>query len=76
VFLEDRQLYKHEVSLEAILQVLKLIILNSMVCLSIFSGSVVTYVYLVSAIHGYRLNDFMYSEQLSLSIDVFSNRAF
>ncbi len=71
MFLEDRQLYKHEVSSEAILQVLKLIILNNMVCLSISNGGVVTYVYLVNAIHGYQLNDFMFLKHMSLSIDVF-----
>jgi hypothetical protein len=42
VFLKYQELYKHEVSSEAILQVLKLIILNGMVCLSIFNGGVVT----------------------------------
>jgi hypothetical protein len=62
MFLKYQELYKHEVSLEAVLQILKLIILSGMVCLSIFSGGVVTYVCLVSAIHGYRLNDFMFFE--------------
>jgi hypothetical protein len=42
MFPKDQQLYKHEVSPEAILQVLKLIILSGMVCLSIFGGGVVT----------------------------------
>jgi hypothetical protein len=42
VFPEDRQLYKHEVSSEGVLQVLKPIILSGMVCLNIFSGGVVT----------------------------------
>lgn len=42
MFLKYQELYKHEVSSEVVLQVLKLIILNGMVCLSIFSGGVVT----------------------------------
>jgi hypothetical protein len=53
VFLGNRQLYKHEVSLEVALQVLKPTLLSGMVCLSIFGGGVVTYVYLVSSIHAY-----------------------
>ncbi len=50
MFPKDQQLYKHEVFLETILQVLKWIILNGMVCLSIFGGGVVTYVCLGSPI--------------------------
>jgi hypothetical protein len=50
MFPKDQQLCKLEVSLEAILQVLKPIILNGMVCLSIFGGGVVTYVCLGSPI--------------------------
>jgi hypothetical protein len=71
MFLKYQELYKHEVSLEAVLQILKLIILSGMVCLSIFSGGVVTYVCLVSVIHGYWLNDFMFFEQISPSIIIF-----
>ncbi len=74
MFLKDQELYKHEVSLEAILLVLKPIILSGMVCLSIFGGSihVMTYVYLVILIHAYRLYDFMFFEQISFNIDVFT----
>ncbi len=73
MFPKDQQLYKHEVFLETILQVLKWIILNGMVCLSIFGGGVVTYVCLGSPIWGYWLRDFMFSEQISLNFDVFSS---
>jgi hypothetical protein len=71
VFIENRQLYKHEVSLETILQVLKPIILSDMVYFNIFSGGVVTHVCLVNPIHGYQLYDFMFSKQISLNTDFF-----
>jgi len=71
VFIENRQLYKHEVSLETILQVLKPIILSDMVYFNIFSGGVVTHVCLVNPIHGYQLYDFMFSKQISLNTNVF-----
>lgn len=69
IFLEDWQPYKHGVSLEVVLQVLKPIILSDMVCLNIFGGGVVTYVCMVTLIHAYRLYDFMFSKWISLNID-------
>jgi hypothetical protein len=71
VFPKYQQLYKCEVSLEVVLQVLKPIILSGMVCLSIFGGGVMTYVCLVTPIHAYRLYDFMFFEHISFNIDVF-----
>lgn len=71
VFPRDRQLYKWEVFSKVVLQVLKPIILNGMVCLSIFSGRVGTNVYLVSPIYGYWFCDFMFSKRISLNFILF-----
>ncbi len=52
-FPKYRQLFKHKVSLEIVLQILKPIILSGIVCLNIFGARVVMYIYLVSPLDGY-----------------------
>lgn len=49
-FPKDKRLYKNEIYLEAQVKILKLIIYDGMVCLSVFSRGVLTYIYLVSHI--------------------------
>jgi len=51
-FPKDWQLYQQEIFPEIILQILQLVILSEMVCLSIFNGRVVTYVCLTNPTHG------------------------
>jgi hypothetical protein len=51
-FLENQQLYRHEVFIEASLQILQLVISSEMVCLNIFDERVFKYVCLVSPTHG------------------------
>ncbi len=49
-FLEDRCLYKNKICLEALAKILKPIIFNGMVCLSVFDEGFLTYVCFVSHI--------------------------
>jgi hypothetical protein len=49
-FPEGRRLYKNKIGLEAQAEILKLIIYDGMVCLSVFNRGVLTHVYLVSHI--------------------------
>jgi hypothetical protein len=49
-FPEDKHMYKNEIYLEALVYILKPIISNEMVCRSVFSKRVLTYVYLVNHI--------------------------
>jgi hypothetical protein len=51
-FSEDQELYWQEVFPETIFQILQVVILSGMVCLSIFSGGILLYVFLVSPRHG------------------------
>jgi hypothetical protein len=51
-FPRDQHLYRREVSLEVVFQILQSITLNGMICLSIFDRGVPTYVCLVNATHG------------------------
>lgn len=53
IFLKDRHLYRHKVSLEVVFQILQPITLSKTICLSIFCKGVLTYVFLVSATHGF-----------------------
>jgi hypothetical protein len=51
-FLKDRQLYRQEISLKVVFQILQLVISSEMVCLNILEGGVFMYVCLVSPTHG------------------------
>jgi hypothetical protein len=46
--IEDLQLYKYKIILEALLKIMLLILHNDLVCLNIFGRGVVTYVCLVN----------------------------
>jgi len=55
-FVEDRQIYKNEICLETLAKLLEPILCSDMVCINIFGGSVVTYVYLVCL----SINEFLF----------------
>jgi hypothetical protein len=66
-FLKDRQLYRQEISLKVVFQILQLVISSEMVCLNILEGGVFMYVCLVSPTHG----SWLYSWNI-LSIEIHS----
>jgi hypothetical protein len=72
-FPKDWQLFKQKVSPKEVLQIVKPIILSGMVCLNIFGGGVVTYVYLVRPIDGYHFVTLGFFRRFLFSSKFFSD---